>query len=364
MSAPYVFYSDDLEQRHPDEDRLIDEIIASFERQNRKTFDHYRHAVRGTHAKSHGILKGEIRILDDLPEHLRQGVFAVARNYPVVARLSSAPGEIMADSVAAQRGFALKMIGIEGAAMMPGHEGELTQDFVLNNGKRFTAGNVASFLPQQLLFEKGMERFKQLKKLGSLAARGANAVLEKVGQESAMLDFIGHPPVHLLADEYCSLAPLRYGDHVAKLCLRPASAQLIALKDEKHDLAGNFSALRDAVSEFFAEHAAEYELCVQLCTNLETMPVEDASVEWPEEESPYLPVARVVFAPQDSYSPARRVFGDDVLSFSPAHGLLEHRPLGSIMRARMKVYGHSARFRREMNVRPSVEPRSIHEIPD
>ena len=90
-----------------------DQIIASFNRQHRKTFDRYRHGVRGTHAKSHGILKGEVKIHDNLPEPLRQSLFRAARTYPVVARLASVPGNILADSVTTQRGFALKVIGEE-----------------------------------------------------------------------------------------------------------------------------------------------------------------------------------------------------------------------------------------------------------
>ena len=76
------------------------------------------------------------------------------------------------------------------------------------------------------------------------------------------------------------------------------------------------------------------------------------------------PVARITLPPQDAYSPARRVYVDDVLSFSPAHGLADHRPLGSIMRARLKGYEPASRFRHEMNVQPRVEPRSVDEIPD
>ena len=108
---------------------------------------------------------------------------------------------------------------------------------------------------------------------------------------------------------------------------------------------------------------AEYEFRVQLCTNLEKMPIEEASVEWPEDESPYLPVARITLPRQDAYSPERRVYFDDVLSFSPSHALAAHRPLGSIMRARLNAYDRLALFRHEMNVQRRVEPRGIDEIP-
>ncbi len=132
-------------------------------------------------------------------------------------------------------------------------------------------------------------------------------------------------------------------------------------------MSGHHSALRNAVVAYFEENAAEYELRVQLCTDLERMPVEDASVEWPEDESPYRPVARITLPIQAAYSPARRVFADDVLSFSPAHGLAEHRPLGSIMRARLRAYGPSSRFPHESEALGKASPCSCaalrHSLP-
>lgn len=79
-----------------------------------------------------------------------------------------------------------------------------------------------------------------------------------------------------------------------------------------------FSALRDVTVAFLRDHGAGYELCPQLCTDPGKMPVEDASVGWPEEESPLRPVTRLAFPPQDAYGPARRVHLDGALAFSPA----------------------------------------------
>ena len=94
------------------------------------------------------------------------------------------------------------------------------------------------------------------------------------------------------------------------------------------------------------------------------MPVEDASVLWPDDISPHQPVATLRLPPQDAYSPARRVYGDDVLSFNPWHGIQEHRPLGSIMRVRIAAYERSSARRHALNARPRVEPTSIEQIPD
>jgi hypothetical protein len=320
--------------------------------------------VRPSHAKSHGLLKGEMRVLDGLPEPLAQGLFAAPRMFPLVVRLATVPGDILADSVTTQRGMSIKVIGVEGAQMLPGHEGEVTQDFLLDNGSSFPAPDAATFLKTIRGLEKTTDRVEPLKRAVSVASRGANAALKAVGLDSANLDFFGHPPIHPLADVYYSQAPLRYGDYMAKVSVAPFSENLKALADSKFDPSDEFSALRDAVVEFFKRSGAEYEFRVQLCTDLERMPIEDASAEWPEEESPYLLVARITLPPQDAYSPTRRVHFDDVLSFSPAHALAAHRPLGSIMRARLKAYDRLARFRHEMNVQRRVEPRGIDEIPD
>jgi hypothetical protein len=94
------------------------------------------------------------------------------------------------------------------------------------------------------------------------------------------------------------------------------------------------------------------------------MPVEDPTVPWPEDLSPYIPVARLTAGPQNAYSPARRVFVDEILSFNPFHCLAAHRPLGNIMRARRPVYARSSAYRHEMDGRPMTEPHDISELPD
>lgn len=364
MATGFVRYSDDVEVRLPDEERLGDEIVEAMTGIARTGLDRYRHAHRPSHAKSHGLLKGELRVYEGLPDTLSQGLFARARSYPVFVRLATIAGDILADTVTTQRGMTLKVIGVEGEAMLPGHEGEVTQDFLLDNGSRFPAPDARVFLQTIRGLEKTTDQVEPLKRVVSAASRGANAALKAVGLDSANLDFLGHPPVHPLADTYYSQAPIRYGDYMAKVSVAPASENVKALKDTKIDVGEDFSALRDAVVAFFRDNGAAYEFQVQLCTDLERMPIEDASKEWPEEESPYRPVARITIPAQDAYGPARRVFADDALSFSPWHGLAAHRPLGSIMRARRQAYDALSKFRHEMNARPRVEPREMDEIPD
>lgn len=123
------------------------------------------------------------------------------------------------------------------------------------------------------------------------------------------------------------------------------------------------SALRDLTTGFFATERGEWAVRAQLATDLGTTPIEDASVDWPQDVTPYRTLATLTIEPQDSYSPERRVYADDELSFNPWHCLVEHQPLGSIQRVRRPVYDDSAETRHRLNARPRREPDSIDELP-
>ncbi len=368
MSNPserYVRYSDNVEVKQPDEDALILKTLESVARMGQKVFDKHRHAMRGAHAKGHGGLKGELKIYDNLPTSLAQGLFREPRTYPVMIRFSTAPGDIMPDGMSSFRGMAIKVIGVEGAKLLSAEPDALTQDFLMINRPVFPAGNVARYLNEQLLQENVVVSApEEAQQLLTTALRTVNSITEKVGVELYPTALgITLPETHILGETYYTSAALRYGDYVAKISASPLSASLQPLVGKTVNT-DNPSALRDLVVEFFRTQSAEYELRVQLCTNLETMPIEDAAVQWSEQESPYQAIAKLTIPVQEAYSPARRVYVDEVLSFNAWHCIAEHRPLGSIQRVRMQVYEASSRYRHQMNQQPKVEPRRIEEMPD
>lgn len=364
-SKQYVHYSQTIEVKQPDEERLIREIVDSVARQGQKVFDKHRHAMRGAHAKSHGGLKGELRIYDNLPAHLAQGLFCQSRTYPVMIRFSTVPGDIMPDGLSCFRGMAIKVIDVPRPKLLETESDALTQDFLMINSPVFPSGNIARFLPEQLLQEKVVVSApEEAQQLFAAVARMTNAMTQKVGinlYPSAL--GLTQPETHILGETYYTSAALRYGDYIAKLSVTPVSASLQPLIGKRIDTQ-NASVLRDLIVEFFRQQSAEYELRVQLCTNLETMPIEDASIEWSEGESPYQTIAKLTIGMQEAYSPARQVYVDDVLSFNAWHCIAEHQPLGSIQRLRKEVYEASSRYRHQMNQQPKREPRSIDEMPD
>ncbi|KPC49075.1 catalase family protein [Amantichitinum ursilacus] len=363
MTTRYVLFDASVEQIDPDEEQTFQAIAASMHHISAIMFERYQHAVRSVHAKTHGVVKGEMIVRNDLPRHLAQGVFATPGVYSVLGRYSTTPGDILADSISTPRGFAIKILGVSGAKL-DGHEGALTQDFVMVNGLAFSVATAADFLKQMQLLEKHANDPETLKQAISTTARGTNALLHAIGQDSSTLASLGHPETHILGESFSTMAAIRYGEYVAKLRLTPATPEMQALHGQALNMHDHPSALREAVAAFCNDHELVYDVQIQLCSDLAVMPVEDASVVWPEDQSPWHSVAELRFARQNSFNPARVAWTQDVISFSPWHGLQAHRPLGQIMRARKRAYQMSAQYRREMNGRAPTEPRSIDEIPD
>jgi hypothetical protein len=366
-SRNYIRYNENIEVIQPNEDEINKKIVDSMARVNRLMYEKHRHAIRDAHSKSHGILKGELEIYDNLPEHLAQGLFSKPKKYPVIVRFSTAQGSIVPDKMSAFRGMAIKVIGVEGQKYLDDLSHAVTQDFLLVNYPIIPTGTIKEYLKAQEKIESHADSDLLVQKIAQKAAVGVQNVLAKVGlaDDTNELDA---PGPHILGDTYFSMAALRYGDYVAKINMKPLSENVRELSGKKIEdaiiEADENAFLTSIIADFFKSNTAEYEMGAQLCTDLDIMPVEDASVQWPEDKSPYQPIAKLVFFPQKTFSPERRVYADDVLSFNPFHCLPEHRPLGNIMRVRKLAYETSSKFRHLMNARVRVEPKGIEELPD
>ncbi len=357
----YTPYRPDIEVIESDEAETHEKIIQLMTDGQNITREKYGKAVRISHAKAHGLLTGELTVPAGLPEELAQGFFARPGSYPVLIRMASAPGEFTDDSkISTSRGLSLKIFGVEGEKLPP-FEDITTQDFLLSTGKLFDAGNAKQFAQA---FKPNAKLAPQLsdttKGVVSTVTRVLNEGMNAAGMNSPLLDFFGHPYTHPLAEPYYSQTPLRYGIYIAKLAAYPATPGMEAL-GEIH--AESADAFRDATVAFFRAHPAEFDLRVQLNTDLETMPIEKAEAAWSEADSPYRTVAHLTIPVQQAYTPTREDFVDGDLSFNPAHTLLEHKPLGSINRARIAAYTALSATRRSENGRPQFEPTSLDQVP-
>ena len=358
----YLRYSPDIETLEPAEQESIDGIIAGMTQETETVEKREGHAVRASHAKSTACVVGELTVATGLPTELAQGLFATAGAHPVAVRFAQGPGERLGDRVSTHRGMAIKVFGVEGERL-PSHDVPV-QDFVLASGTTFPAGTAAGFLSQAKKIGLATPMPEGVKSAVSSLARNINKVLNAVaGGPSPTLDFYGHPFSHPLDEYYFSQCPVRWGDFVAKIGAFPVAPEQRALDDWQLDPHQDEDGFRHAAREYFAAHDAVFELRAQLWANAETQPIEDASVEWPAQDSDYVTVATIRLPRQDAYSAARVRYFDEVMTFRPAHSLAAHRPLGGVMRARLQVYRALSAFRHHENGIAEANPATIGAIP-
>lgn len=342
-----VLFSPADEHVEPDEGAVSAEIVATMASIIEQTSADTGRVLRSVHAKSHALLEGDLEVLANLPAELAQGLFAKAGRYRVIMRISTNPGDLLPDDVSVPRGLAIKILDVDGA-QLDGNS-DRSQDLLMVNGPAFGSTNAKGFSKTLKLLAKTTDKATRAKQVLSAALRGVETVVEALGGESGTVKALGgHPMTHPLGDSYYTQTPFRYGSYVAKLAVMPASPNLTALIKAPLDVRAKPDGLREAMIDFFKSSNAEWDLRVQLRTNPKTMPIEDASVIWPEEESPYQTVAKLRMPKQAAWSSAKSAAFDDAMAFNPWHGLEAHRPLGSINRARRPAYEMSAQKRAQV----------------
>ena len=355
MTPAPVRYRPDVEQVQAGEPETVQKLNAAFDTILERTSEDYGHAVRSVHAKSHGVLEGELTVDAGLPPELAQGLFANAGTHKVLIRLSTNAGDILPDTIGLPRGLAMKVFDVPGERL-PGSEGT-PQDFVMINGKVFTAPSADKFLGNLQMLAKTTDRLEGTKKVVSAALRGVRSALEAVGVESPAINSLGGAPnVEPLGETYYSVTAFRYGDYMAKFSLKPVAPVMTALTGKTIEIDGREDAIRDEVQKEMRGIDAEWEFRVQLCRDLDKQPIEDPTVEWDEADAPFIRVGTVRAEPQDSWDAAQIQRINEQTRFSIWTGIAAHQPLGNVNRARRDTYRHSADFRARVNGCPYHEP--------
>lgn len=292
-------------------------------------------AHRNVHAKAHGCVQAEFRVLNKLPKELQIGIFGEARTYPAWIRYSNGSGKMQDDSVGDGRGMAIKLMGVE-------HSESNTQDFVMINHPVFLVRNAADYVEfQKALLEDSPVKFF------FPGLNPFNFRLHELGIANAIRNSKVTNP---LSSQYWSMTPYLFGDTAMKFSARACdAASLLVKKTSSPDF------LRENMQKHLAQNEACFDFLVQLRKHPDQMPIEDPTVEWNEKDSPFIPVARIIIPPQKFDSPMQLNFCEN-LSFTPWHTIPEHRPLGGINRVRKTVYDTMSRVRHELNSVERLEP--------
>ena len=311
-----------LETVSPDEKAVIAEFIAFLKEASAK-----RHPTgtmqRFNQGRDSGCVKAEFTVLDNLPADLRVGLFAEPRTFQSWIRFANASSQ--SDTRKDVRGMSIRLADVPGRNLTPG---ATTQDFVLNSHPVMVAANTRDFLALLRALEGNT-----LRRIGYIVTH-PRTVRRGIASR-------GHPTSHLDIG-YWSKTPYLFGDgRAVKYAVRPCSATRSILPAELTD-----TYLRDAMRAHLDRSEACFDFMVQFQTDGQSMPIEDATVEWSEAVSPFRPVARIRIPRQNIAEPGRASQCEES-AFNPWHALAEHRPLGSLNRARREIYPAMTEFRRQ-----------------
>ena len=313
-------------------------------------------AVRFAHAKGYGLVSAEVEILDGLPPAYAQGIYATPGRHDALIRFSNGVAHLGADALLSNAfGLALKMFDVAGTTLVDDEPDAGTFDYNTINMPVFFCNTVAHYLFIQQLFTDAPTYFVRGKagihELLTEYLTGKGTLAEKDWAWDELLAFLELarlPAVNVLLSTYWTMGAVRHGEHIAKVRFAPRAAFADAVEIRAVDVAADADAYRRALAVELQQRPFEFELQVQLCTNLDLMPVQDVTVEWPEAFSPFVTVAKVRI-------PAQDISGDDnlermdPLSFTPWRVTAEHAPLGEIQRVRKEVYRRSSIARHRLN---------------
>lgn len=352
-------YADDVETIPTDEANDIQRVVQALElilARSQAKSGHFRADV---HVKTHGYAEGEFRVLPNLSGELAQGLFAREGVYPAVVRFSNAASQAQPDAIPDGRGMAIKVLGILGDTISESDQGSMAQDFVMINHPVFFARNVRDYLRlEQVLVQADDNPLATLR--GGLTGGDWNPLHWHWREMLTVARIAGQLPAHPASNTYFSMAPIRYGNYVAKYRVKPAGDRHDSYLDLIKRLGSESDAMRLALEETLRTQEVLFEFQVQLRTSEQTMPIEDASVEWPESESPYRTVAHLLL-PRQEIAVLRHQAAFTNLAFNVWHALVAHRPLGGINRVRRWAYPLSSAWRYQQTGARTEEPPSTGE---
>ena len=158
----------------------------------------------------------EFKVLADLPEYARHGVFAEPKTFPAVVRFSNGSSHIKRDSKHEPRGIAIKLIGVEGRKLLTGREDAVTQDFLAtSHSVTATVRDITQFIA----FVKA-ERHGPIGILPRLAL--ALRLPEAWRIWVAVVRTVGLSKVRSMAtEEFSGTAPIKFGPYAVKFTVRP-----------------------------------------------------------------------------------------------------------------------------------------------
>lgn len=325
------------EEQLPGEAAATTEIIELMSRFLRREYRPGT-AQRAGNTKTYGVVRASLEIRDDIPPTLAKGLFATPAKYAGWVRFAGpgpkSPPDLDDNGVLS---IGVKVVGVPGTKLLD--DERFTQDFSAISAPTFTTPNVVENV-----------------KLQRHVAAGTPLLYFLDPKDSHLTDAImqglyARTHTSPLETPYWSCAPYLLGAGQAmQYRFVPRGRRRSKIPRPTPD-----DYLQQALEHALTEREVVFDLCVQVQADAFRMPLENASVVWPDRFSPAVPVAILRF-PVQQFDPAEQRLRIERLRINPWHSLPEHRPLGSQNRARREIYFQLSKLRQEMNVVTPVEP--------
>ncbi|MFK7894149.1 MAG: hypothetical protein AB8B63_25265 [Granulosicoccus sp.] len=318
----------------------IDRLVAEMEQRTMATMQSEKRdglIPRYNQPKTIACLSGQFTVAEDIPESLRHGLFAAPASYPVTARFANASE--WDDSKKDIRGMSIRVSDVPGETVwgVPGK-----QDFLLNSYPALFVDTPEEFLEFMRARQTGdrMSLFSFFLSPFDPHLDSLVTVLKARDKHTSPLDIRYWSTVPFALDDRIQAGePIPDNTTAVKYSVTPCSG----FQTEQVVNPGE-NQLRSALIAHLEEEPACFHFGVQLQTNTDDMPLENASVIWDERDSPFLTVATLMFENQ-------RVDDLDALEtceasqFNPWQSLAAHTPLGRMNAVRKQVYERAAYHR-------------------
>jgi Patatin-like phospholipase len=352
-----------------------------------------RPVPRDQHPKHHGCVRAVFVIEKGLANTYRIGLFEHEEVYDAWLRFSN--GAQRDDRKPDVHGLAIKLMEVPGTKALDDEPDGTTHDFVMVDHPIFflrDAKEYAAFT-DALLKARGKVDSSLRNILSYLLPGRACELLTlillfffpwRLRTFSRLIRFASSIIKDPLSTRYWSTTPYKFGETHMKFRVVPAKladelesqgpsgesyaelsdflAQAQPLPVETGSKAGSSpDYLQMALSDRLKDKGAVFLFEVQLYKDASKTPIDDPTVKWLENDSPFVTLARIWIPKDEEHlfcSETRQAFGEN-LSFTPWHALAANKPEGEINNVRLHVYKALSIARHKANGVIRREPRAV-----
>lgn len=291
---------------------------------------------RDAHPNCLGLLKAYFIVDKDLPLQYREGIFN-RDYYKAFIRVSNSNPKISSDKYRDIRGFSIKLLNVYGDKCA--EDEKFTQDFLLISMKTMPIGTLESMYDALYYTTKFTPIIYMGKLIKDKNTRVITDTIKNMKHHTSPLDI-----------SYYSTTPYMFGNRIVKYNIVPRSIYKSNLPKK---LSNNY--LTENMQQHLYREEAVFDFRVQFYVNDMYTPINDSSIEWEEDKSPSIKLGEIRI-PKQRFTTKKRFDLAEIMSFSPGHSLLCHKPIGEMNEGRVKIYKEMSKYRHYRNKEELFEP--------